>query len=299
VTTLCLGEALVDLVCERPVDGIADADAFVPHFGGATANVAVTAARHGARAALAGGAGDDVWGTWLRDRLEREGVDLKWFTLQDGAQTPVAFVTVDADAEPHFQIYGAGLSSVVAALADRIDDAVDSCDALFFASNTLVGEPEREVTLAARARALDRGIPVVFDPNLRVGRWPTASRAAEESLACVPGAFLVKCNRTEARLMTGETDPVAAAQSLLAKGAQHVVVTLGADGALLRGGGMRLDVPGVPATPLNTTGAGDTFIGVLIARLAASGFYASAMGAGLRDAVAESAKATERWGAVV
>ena len=299
MTTLCLGEALVDLVCERPVDGIADADAFVPHFGGATANVAVTAARHGASAALAGGAGDDAWGAWLRDRLEREGVELRWFALQDGAQTPVAFVTVDRDAEPHFQIYGAGLSSVVAALADRIDDAVDSCDALFFASNTLVGEPERAVTLAARTRALDRDIPVVFDPNVRVGRWPTASRAAEESLACVPGAFLVKCNRTEARLMTGETDPAAAAASLLAKGARHVVVTLGADGALLRGGGMSLDVPGVPASPLNTTGAGDTFAGVLLARLAATGWYASALGAGLREAVAEAAKATERWGAVV
>src|SRR3712207_2891942 len=64
VRTLCLGEALVDLVCERPVSGLAQADAFVPHFGGATANVCVTAARLGGDVALAGGAGDDGWGHW-------------------------------------------------------------------------------------------------------------------------------------------------------------------------------------------------------------------------------------------
>jgi len=69
--TLCLGEALVDLICEYPVSDLADAHAFVPHFGGAVANVAVVAARAGASVALAGGAGDDAWGRWLRDRRDR------------------------------------------------------------------------------------------------------------------------------------------------------------------------------------------------------------------------------------
>ena len=59
--TLCLGEALVDMICERHVDGLADADGFVPHFGGATANVALTAAQKvRGSAALAGGAGGDA-----------------------------------------------------------------------------------------------------------------------------------------------------------------------------------------------------------------------------------------------
>jgi hypothetical protein len=66
--TLILGETLVDLICERPVAAPGEADAFVPHFGGAGANVAVTAARAGADVALAGGAGDDDWGRWLQGR---------------------------------------------------------------------------------------------------------------------------------------------------------------------------------------------------------------------------------------
>src|SRR5690606_15387081 len=78
---LCLGETLVDFVCERPVASVGEADAFVPHFGGAIANAAVTAARRGARVALAGGAGRDAWGRWLHDRLAAEGVDLSFFAL--------------------------------------------------------------------------------------------------------------------------------------------------------------------------------------------------------------------------
>src|SRR5439155_23685855 len=119
VRTLCLGEALVDLVCERPVAGVADAGAFVPHPGGAAANVCVVAARHGGRVALAGGAGDDAWGRWLRERLRAEGVDLDWFALVDGAPTAVAFVTVDAAGEPGYLVYGAGMHAAVQAATER------------------------------------------------------------------------------------------------------------------------------------------------------------------------------------
>jgi sugar/nucleoside kinase (ribokinase family) len=85
--TLCLGDALVDLVCERPVGEPSEADAFVPRFGGVVANIAVIAARAGARIALAGGAGDDPWGRWLRGRLVDEGVEVSRFTLVPEAQT--------------------------------------------------------------------------------------------------------------------------------------------------------------------------------------------------------------------
>jgi fructokinase len=296
--TLCLGEALVDLVCQRPVESLAEADAFVPHFGGAVANVAVTAARRGARVALAGGAGDDAWGAWLQTRLAAEGVDLEFFRLVDGARTPVAFVTVGEDAEPTFCVYGEFLQTAHAALEDRLEEALESSDALFFTSNSLVGEQERELTLRAHARALELGMPVVFDANLRPGRWPSPWKAAGEARECLRGAFLVKCNREEARLLTGEREPDAAAGGLLAAGARHVVLTLGADGALLRGGRMRYDVPGLAVEPVDTTGAGDVLMGVLIAALTETGYYAPAIAATLPDAVAEAGRSTARWGAV-
>ena len=295
--TLCLGEAIVDLVCERPVTEPAEADAFRPHFGGAAGNVAYTAAAMGADVALAGGAGDDPWGRWLRGRLERVGVDLRWFELLVGLATPVALVTSDAQGEPSFSIYGDGIAATIEALSGRVDEAMEASDALFFGTNTMVGEAERALTMAARERALALDRPVVFDPNLRPARWPSSAEAGAAANAAVPGAFLVRTNRVEAEAMTREPDPERAAAALVSRGARLVVVTLGADGALLRGE-LEADVPGVRARVRSTVGAGDALMGVLLARLSLAGFRASALAPALPAAVAAAARATERWGAV-
>jgi fructokinase len=281
VRTLCIGEALVDLVAEGP-------DRFVSHPGGAVANVAVAAARRGARVALAGGAGDDRWGRWLRERLAGAGVELDWFALDGAAPTAIAFVTVDDAGEPDYQLYGGGREQVVPV------EAVDACDALLVTSNTLVGETERAATLAARSRALELERPVVFDPNLRLGRWPHPGRAASVARECVAGAFLVKCNRAEAQALTGEADPERAAAGLLAGGARNAVVTLGSAGALLRGE-VRADAAAPAAKVVNTAGAGDVLLGVLLAELARSRFYPPTLAVALPEAVREAARATERW----
>ncbi len=296
--TLILGEALVDLICERPVGAPEEADAFVPHFGGAGANVAVTAARAGADVALAGGAGEDTWGRWLATRLGDAGVALEHFHLRPGVRTALALVTVDPQAEPSFEIYDDGLAAVTEALGDELLAAVDASDAFFFSTGTMVGEGERELTQAAHARALELGRPVIFDPNLRPGRWANPGRATTLARECVPGAFLVKANRSEAQALTGESDPARAAEALIVAGAENAVITLGADGALLRGPGLRRSVPGRPARAVNATGAGDTFAGTLVARAAAAAWYPPALAAGLDDAIEAAAAATERWGAV-
>jgi sugar/nucleoside kinase (ribokinase family) len=293
VRVLALGEALVDLVRER--DG--RAGVWVEHPGGAVANVAALAARLGADVALAGGAGDDAWGAWLRAGLAADGVVLDWFWLVPDARTPVAFVTVDDAGEPEYLVYGEAAATPVAGLGERILDAVDSCEALFVSSNTLVDDDERELTHAARARALEREQPVVVDPNLRPARWVSAARAAAATRELLPGAFLVRCNGAEAAALTGEVDAAAAAESLVAAGAQHAVVTRGADGAVLRGGGLRLDVPGAAARVLDTSGAGDAFTAVLLTRLAASRFYPATLAAALPEAVEQAARACERFGA--
>jgi fructokinase len=294
---LCLGEALVDLICERPVDGLAAADAFVPHFGGAVSNVAVFAARAGASVALAGGAGEDAWGAWLRERLVAEGVDVSLFALRPGLQTPVAAVAVSSGGEASYAIYGDAIGSVVDALGDEASDAVADSAALFLSSNTLVGAQEREVSMRAREVALSLDRPVLFDPNLRLNRWTSRADAAASANACVPGALLVRCNAFEASVMTGEDDPERAASALVKAGARLVVITLGPGGALLRGE-LRADVKSVPVQVRSTIGAGDAVTGLLLARLARAGFYPSAAAAALPDAMAAGAAACERWGAL-
>lgn len=297
-TTLLLGEALVDLVCEHPVASLAQVDAFVPRVGGSAANAALTAARLGAAVALAGGVGADPWGAWLRDRLDADGVDTSLLLTVDGHPSAVAFVSVDAAGEPDFLVYPGAGSAGTEALGERLDAAVDAAAALVLSTGTVVGAAERAVTLAARDRALATGVPVIFDPNLRPRRWENTARAVSVARGFVADAFLVKANRAEAAALTGEPDPVAAAQALLAGGARHVVITCGADGAILRGGGLSADAAGVPARVVDTTGAGDAVTGVLLARLAGSGYYPPTMAAALPEAVAAGAAATERWGAL-
>lgn len=296
-TTLCLGDALVDLIAPERGRDLAEAESFVPRFGGATANIAVTAARHGARVSLAGAAGDDDWGRWLRDRLEDEGVELSWFRLVADVQTTLALVVLDSDGEPGYTMYGEGIAGVIEALGDELEIAVAGAAGLFLSTNTLVGAAERAVTMRAREAALELGRPVVFDPNLRLHRWRSLADAAASANACVPGALLVRTNRAEAALMTGEDDPDRAATALLKAGARLVVITLGPSGAILRGE-LRADVPGIGARVLSTIGAGDVLMGVLLARLALAGYYPPAAAAALRDAVIEGARACERLGAL-
>jgi fructokinase len=292
---LCVGEALVDLVCERPVSSVGEADAFVPHVGGTGAAVAVFAARRGADAALAGRVGADPWGEWLVDRLDREGVALTWLDASaEGAATPVAFVTVDGAGAATGFGYGAadGLAS--------LDEAVDACDALFLSSNALVAEEARGVVVAARDRALRAGKPVILDPDIRWERWRSRSAAVEVIGPLVEGAFLVTCDAGEALALTGELEVERAARSLVAAGAGHVVVRLGDDdGALLRGGGLDRDVRGVAAARVvDRSGAGAAVSGVLLAALARTGFYPASIAAMLPDALAEAARVAERYGSV-
>jgi fructokinase len=295
---LCVGDAVVDLICERPVDLVSDADAFVPHVGGAVATVAVIAARNGAHVALAGGAGDDAWGRWLRDRLRREGVGVSRFELVAGSRTAVAIVAVDSIGDASGCVYGDRMDTVALALGDRVEEAVRGSAALFITSGTLVDAAESEVTMAARESALSLGRPVVFAPGLRPDRWRSRAEAAAAANACVPGALLVCAIAGDAELMTGEEDPQRAALALLKAGARMVVITLGrVDGAILRGP-LRLDVDGVPSTVVSRIGAADVLTGILLARLATSAFYPAAVAASLPEAVAQAARASERWGAL-
>jgi fructokinase len=294
---LCLGEALVDLIAEQWVDQVAEARTFVPHFGGTAANVAVAAAQAGAPVALAGGAGADTWGEWLRERLVREGVDVSLFELIPDAQTKLALVTVNLSGEPHYEIYGQAGQTVVRALGKRVHEEVERSAAVVLSSNTLVDADERDLTMGVRELALEIERPLIFDANLRLHRWRTRAEAAACANACVPRALLVRATAAEAAVMTGEDDPEAAASALVKAGARLVVLTLGRRGAILRGE-LRADAPGVQVRVVSTMGAGDVLTGLLIARLSESRFYPPSVAAALPSAVAMAATACERWGSL-
>jgi sugar/nucleoside kinase (ribokinase family) len=295
---LFLGETLVDLICEHPLESWSQADSFVPHLGGAPTNAAIVAARCGAQVALAGGAGDDHWGRWLEARLRAENIDLRWWKRLPAVQTGIAFDVIDPRGLPEFLIYGQGIESALAALEPELESAVSASAALELGSNTLVGAHERAISLRAGELALEAGKPLIVDVNLRLNRWERPAQAIDVVLSLCAGASLVKVNCEEAQLLSGERDPARAAELLCARlGAGIVVVTLGAEGALLRGEA-QAKTEGLIANVVDTTGAGDVLLGVLVAALARSGFDPAAAAEALPFAIAAAARSTERFGAL-
>jgi len=295
---LCLGEALVDLICQRPVRSLSEADAFTPHFGGALANAAVAASRAGAEVGLAGAAGDDEWGRWLAERLEAEGVDLRFFELMEGRQTPIAFASFDSAGNPSFQIYGDAIKVAVESVGPQIEKAIAVASALVFSSTTLASPGEREVTLRARELALERGARLCFDPNIRPNRWGgEVEPAAAASRDLIAGSFLVRANRDEAMAIAGVDDPREAASWIAAHGAEIAVVTLGAEGAVIRGA-CEAELPAPEVEVVSTLGAGDAFMGTLVAGLAATVWDAARAEEALGPALDAAAEACRRWSAL-
>jgi fructokinase len=265
---VCLGEALVDFVCERPVASLGDADFFVPRPGGSLPNIAVAASRFGAAVELLGGAGDDEWGLWLRDRIAAEGVGVERFVLMPGAGTSHAFVSVDAAREPSFAFYGDD-DRPAAHAGDDLDPALSGDPGvLVVGSDTVLGQAERRVTMDAARLARERRWQVLCDPNVRPRRWADHDEMLRVIRELVSTATVVKCNEGEALRLGGAERVEDAAAAICAGGPEAVVVTLGERGASLVSARGAQTVSGVEAEVVDSTGAGDSVAGVLAAGLA-------------------------------
>ena len=160
MSVLCLGEAIVDLFCERPVAGFEEADAFVPHCGGAPANAAVDGgALRRATCRSAGGVGDDPWGRLAAaPAAGARASACDWFARMPGLPHAARVRRRERPgAEPDFIVYGDDIEAGLLSLEDRLEEAIAAHDAVLIGSNTLLGERERALTLRARELALAAG----------------------------------------------------------------------------------------------------------------------------------------------
>jgi fructokinase len=293
---LCLGEAIVDLICERRLVGDEYPERLSPHHGGALPNVAVAAARRGAPVALVGGVGADRWGRWLIEGLASEGVSTAWIAVIEQARTPLAVVLFDSGGEPSFQIYGEHIGPTMQAAGGFLDEALEAAQALVVGANTMVGSTEREVTRRAVQGARERGLPVLVDPNHRPTRWQAETEALEYGRELIAAATVLKCNREEARLFTGEADPVRAIAALESMGPELVVVT-DREGEIRTAGASGVAWTPSPVEVVSPLGAGDSFMGSLAAGLSGLGWDLGRVGEVLPRAAADATAVCAHWGA--
>lgn len=265
---LVVGSANADLVISverRPAAGetVLGSDLAV-HPGGKGGNQAVAAARLGARTALLARVGDDAYGRLLLDSQRAAGVDTVG-VLVGGAPTGVALITVDPSGDN---------SIVVSPGANgRLTPAdVRAAGSLFHASRVVSTQLEVPLeTVVEVVRNLAPKGRFVLNPS------PPRPLPQEVLAACDP----LIVNEHEARVILGgqvSERPEDWARILLAKGPRSVVVTLGAEGALVADAGGVVRVPAVPVAALDTTGAGDAFTAALAWRLGAGAALAEAAG---------------------
>ncbi|MDT7846134.1 ribokinase [Streptomyces justiciae] len=270
---LVVGSANADLVIgveRRPAAGetVLGSDLAV-HPGGKGANQAVAAARLGASTALLARVGDDGHGRLLLDSLRSAGVDTVG-VLVGGAPTGVALITVDPSGDNSIVVSPGANGRLT-------PEDVRAAGSLFHASRVVSAQLEIPLeTVVAVASSLAPDSRFVLNPS------PPRPLPAVLLAACDP----LIVNEHEAKVILGDSaigdDPEDWARILLAKGPRSVVVTLGAEGALVASKDGVRRVASVKVDAVDTTGAGDAFTAALAYRLGT--------GASLEEAAAYAAR---------
>jgi ribokinase len=247
---------------------------FARHGGGKGANQAVAAARLGARVRFVGAVGPDDLGEEALSLLADEGVDVSGVARLDAVPTGVAVIVVDERGENQIAVASGANGAIT---AQHVTEAL----ALDGHGVVLLGHEVPPAVVAAGVRAArDAGWTAILNPA-----------PARDLLDDLDGVILTP-NADEARRLANEDDIEAAAQALAARTGAPVLVTLGADGALLHDGAAER-IPAPHVRVVDTTGAGDTVNGALAAELAAG----RALPDAARFALAAAALSTRVTGA--
>lgn len=272
---LCFGEALIDFLA-RP--GVApDAPrAFLQFAGGAPANVAVAIARLGGNAQFIGMLGHDMFGDFLFDSLRDAGVGTDGIVRTNDAKTALAFVSLDADGERSFSFHRPPAADLLFRDEHFQATMFEHASALHACSNSLTEPAIAEATCAGLRRARVAGALASVDLNLRQVLWAADVDPTPWLWRLLDEAVLVKLARNELDYLAaplGSEDAVF--ERLFAGHARLVLVTDGPADMQWRSRDASGTVAGFRVRAIDTTAAGDAFVGGMLYRLAEQGIDAA------------------------
>ena len=264
---LCTGEALIDMICTDKGQTLSQGLHFQKKAGGAPTNVAAAIAALGGQVSLAACVGDDPFGQYLRETMESFGVDTRWMVMDRNHFTTLAFVSLMENGERDFY-FNRGADGELS-LDDIPEMDTRSFGIFHFGSATafLPGPLQgtyRDILLRARAQ---EGF-VSFDPNYRNLLFGNRQESfVHQSWYFLEQRDFFKVSDEEAMLLTGASSLDDAARLLGAKTRAVFAITLGKEGTMLgRGDAVRI-VPSISIEPVDTTGAGDAFVGAMLNQL--------------------------------
>ena len=290
IDILSMGEAMVEFNAEGPV---ADGATYVQGYGGDSSNVAIAAARQGAAAGYLSAVGTDLFGEALLALWSREGVDTSAVKRDSSAPTGIYFVTHGPRGHS-FTYYRAGSPASRMTPEDVPETAIANAK-IFHASgiSQAISDSAEAAVVHAMVLARKHRVKISYDTNLRLKLWPI-ERARRVIHAAIAYADIALPSLEDARLLTAREEPDAIADFYLDVGTPLVVLKLGAEGCLVATAGERRRIAGLAVQAVDATGAGDTFCGAFLARIAAGDDPFAAA----RYANAAAALSTQGYGAV-
>ena len=262
---VALGELLIDFAAKSK-----DADGYptmAANPGGAPGNFLAVLNAYGKRTAFLGKVGDDAFGHLLLGTLQKVGIETKGVIVDREYFTTLAFVTFDDAGDRSFSFARKPGADTQLRWEELDTGLLDEARVFHFGTLSLTDEPARTATQKAVAYARAHGKLISCDPNLRQPLWRSLDEAKEQMLWSLQQADVVKISDNEVAFLWGCTPEDGAERLLQACGVKLAMVTLGADGCLLKTKHASFRAPSPKVRPVDTTGAGDIFGGSAMARL--------------------------------
>ena len=264
---LCIGEALIDMICTDTGTSLSKGENFLKKPGGAPTNVAAAISALGGDVLLAAKVGADPFGQQLVDVMKDVGVSTVYIAIDKKYFTTFAFVSLMPDGERDF-VFNRGADGELT--EEEISSIkLDDVSIIHFGSATafLPGALQQSY-VSLLHRAIENNIFISFDPNYR----HLLFRSKKESFIEQSWMFLKKCHffkvsDEEAMLLTGKTSVFDAATVLAEGTGATFCITLGKEGTMLVHNDVKHIVPSITVKPVDTTGAGDAFVGAVLYQL--------------------------------
>ena len=264
---LCIGEALIDMICTDKGSSLSHGNNFLKKAGGAPTNVAAAIAALGGKVELAAKVGIDPFGKHLIEVMQEFGVSTKWMLQDEQHFTTFAFVSLMENGERDFYFNRGADGQLSRQEVEAID--LDEFSIIHFGSATgFLPGPLQAAYQALLQKALQKDIFISFDPNYRHLLFKNNTQTfIDQSWNFLDCCHFFKLSDEEAILITGAATLNDAVQMLLEKTDGVFAITLGKEGTLLGYNNTTVIIPSIAIQPVDTTGAGDAFVGALLYQL--------------------------------
>jgi fructokinase len=264
---ISIGEALIDFIPMQKGVELKSVSTFQRVAGGAPANVCACVKQLGIDSVMLTKLGKDAFGDYLLDTLGDVGVDISHIKQTTLANTALAFVSLKLDGDRDFSFYRNPSADMLLEPKDIDESLFKSGDILHFCSVDLVDYPVRKAHDKAIEYARKNDVLISFDPNVRLPLWHDHAEYKRIINQYIDLADIVKISDEEIEFITGKTVSNGAINDLFRGHVKLVIYTKGKDGATVYTKQNHYEESGFSINAVDTTGAGDSFIGAFLYQL--------------------------------